>query len=950
MEFLKVKIMLKRLLILLSILIAYYPLKSAITLEGQVVDSLDSKPLPGATVIIISQATNKTYHDISNKEGFFKIVDAEQGRYELKISYIGYEPYSRIIHLRPDQKLNLGKILMRQSEIKTKEIQVIGDAPIGEQKGDTTEFRAESFKTLPDATAEDLVKKMPGVQVEPDGTVKAKGEEVKKVLVDGKPFFGDDPTATLRNLPAEIIDRVQIFDQMSEQAEFTGFDDGQRDRTLNILTRANRRTGQFGRFYGGYGLENKYNAGFNLHIFDGNRRISFLGMSNNVNQQNFSPQDISAMFGGGTGFRGQFIRMFGSAPVSPGFLRGTGAGGRTGGFGSFFFGQLDGISTTHAFGINYNDYWSEQISVSGSYFFNYGINNNEQITNREIFSKPDEIQLYDQQDLSESIRRNHRFNFRMEYKIDTSSTLIIRPSMFIQVNNSNSNMNAITMTQAFQELINSMSSNNSNLESYNFSNEILLRHKFATPGRTISVSFNTNINNRDGTNWQFSQNKYANPSFISDTINQTSFLPNNGLGLSLRTVYTEPLAYRHQLLFSYDIGNNLNNSDKETYEFDYEENEYLHLVPYLTNQFDNTYITQRAGTGYRMFDDKTNFTVQFEVQKAQLTNRQYMPNHLNNTYIFTNFLPSLNYNYKFSQQTNLRLNYRSSTSQPSITQLQNVLDISNPLQISIGNPDLKQSYSHFIMGNFSSFSSDFRNVFMIFTSVNIRSDYIANSIIITRKDTIIDGNINLPAGVQFTKPINLDGYYMINTFLSYGTPLSFISSNINLSVGGMYSRTPGLINGNENISDAYNLNLMLNLSSNISHELDFTLNSRASFSTTVNTIRKDLNNRYNSFWTRANLNWIFWEGFFVQVELNNQIYTGLTGNQNTNYILLNLSLGKKLLPNDQAEIKLYAFDVLKQNRNITTNVSDYYYEFVRNRVLTQYFMLSFTYNLRNFKQ
>ncbi len=935
--------------LLFLIFVICYPLNSAIIVEGQVVDSLDSKPLPGATLSIISLSSNQSYNAISDKSGFFKINIPEPGRYELKVTYIGYDAYSKRINLGKEAKQNLGKILMRQSDIQAKEIQVIGDAPIGEQKGDTTEFRAESFKTLPDATAEDLVKKMPGVQVEPDGTVKAKGEEVKRVLVDGKPFFGDDPTATLRNLPAEIIDRVQIFDQMSEQAQFTGFDDGQRDRTLNLLTRANRRTGQFGRFNAGYGLENKYNAGANLHIFDANRRLSFLGMSNNVNQQNFSPQDISMMYGGGTGFRGQFLRMFGTAPVSPGFLRGFSAS-RSGGFGSFFFGQQEGISTTHAFGINYNDYWSEKINVSGSYFFNYGLNNNEQITNREIFSKQDETQLYNQKDISESIRRNHRFNFRIEYKIDTSSSLIIRPSMFIQASNIISNMDALTMTESFQELINSASHNNSNNETYNFSNEILLRHKFQTPGRTISVSLNTNINNRDGINWQFSQNNYTIASLISDTINQTSFLPNNGLGLTLKTVYTEPLAYRHQMLFSYDVGNNLSNSDKETYSFDYEDNDYTNPVLHLTNQFDNTYITQRIGTGYRMFDEKRNFTIQFELQKAQLTNRQWMPYHFDNTYIFTNFLPSLSYNHKFSQQENLRINYRSSTNQPSITQLQNVLDISNPLQISTGNPNLKQSYSHFIMANYSNFSSDFRNVFMLFSSINIASDYIASSIILSPKDTIIEGITNLPAGVQFTKPVNLDGYYMFNTFISYGTPLSFISSNINLSIGGIYSRTPGLINNLENISNSYNFNLMLNLSSNISHELDFTLSSRASFSTTVNTVRKDLNNRYNNFWTRANLNWIFWEGFFIQVELNNQIYTGLTGNLNTNYTLLNLSLGKKLLPNDQAEIKLYIFDLLKQNRNIITNVSDYYYEFVQNKVLTQYLMLSFTYNLRNFMQ
>jgi len=269
--------------------------------------------------------------------------------------------------------------------------------------------------------------------------------------------------------------------------------------------------------------------------------------------------------------------------------------------------------------------------------------------------------------------------------------------------------------------------------------------------------------------------------------------------------------------------------------------------------------------------------------------------------------------------------------------------------LSMGNPDLKQQYSHSIMARLANFSEDFTNIFHGFISFNYRTNYIGTSTMLAHKDTLIDNRIVLPVGGQITKPVNLDGFMNATGFLTYGFPLIFMSSNINLNAGGLYTRTPSLFNGLTNYSNSYNLNLIFVLSSNISEKLDFTLTSRASLINTKNTLQLNQDNKYNSYTTAFNVKWIFWEGFFFEGDFRNQFYTGLVQQDNNQYNLLNFGIGKKFLENNAAEIKLSVFDALKQNKSINTNITDYYVEYAQNTVLRQYVMLTFSYNVRKFK-
>ncbi|MGA2298461.1 MAG: TonB-dependent receptor, partial [FCB group bacterium] len=834
----------KKILVLLVILISTTTLYSQNTsdLKGRAMDSTRKKPLAGASVYFISQSKDSTkLVGSADGKGAFELKDLKPGRYLLKISYIGYRNYTKYITLT-GKDVNLGDIILTQTGITTNEVEVTAEAPIGQQKEDTTEFNANAFKTRPDASTEDLVKKMPGVTVETDGTVKAQGEQVKKVLVDGKPFFGgDDPTLALRNLPADVVDKVQVYDKMSEQAEFSGFDDGNTDKTMNIITKSFKRVGQFGKFSAGGGTDTRYNVGLNYNSFNGNERISLLGLTNNVNQQNFNFLDILGMMGGSQGqaisgvinrFGGGMARSF-----SPGMMGGGGGMGGPGGGGpgggglsNYFVGQLDGLSTTHALGLNYADNFNDVLDVSGSYFLNYTNNNNDGTTNRDYIYNPAEEQLYNQLSDKNTKNINHRLYGQVKWTIDTSNSIVDKPNVTIQSNNLYNTMVTGTTLKDLSPLNSSDNNYISNYLGLNFANELLLRHRFSTPGRTISLDINTSVNNKNGNSNLFADNMYYDTLGVAtkDSINQQTKAPVNGYGLNMSLVYTEPLGTNGQMQVNYTGNYNKNNSDKRTLDFNLLNPNlgYDLIDSVLSNNFDNDYFTQKAGVGYRYKESNTLLTATLGYQRADLQSNELFPILANKFYRFDNFLPALLFNYKFSQRTNLRFNYRTSTNAPSISQLQDVVDNSNPLQISAGNPNLKQQYTHSLFTRFSSMGDNFTNIFMGFVSFNYRLNYITNSTLITQKDTTIQNNLLLPSGGQFSKPINMDGYWNVMSFFTYGFPLTFMKSNFSLNFGGQYSSSPSLVNNIKNISNAYNYNLMFVLSSNISEDLDFTVSAR----------------------------------------------------------------------------------------------------------------------------
>jgi hypothetical protein len=412
----------KRLVLLTTVIFTAISVHSQ-SIKGRLADPANNRPLAGATISLSGVKDSTIQRSaLSDSLGIFSFGNLPFDSFLIKASFIGYEDFRQFVALNDSiHDLDLQTLYIPKTTVQLSGVTVTAKTPPAQQKGDTIQFNASQFKVNPDATVEDLVKKMPGVTVGRDGSVTTQGEQVKKVTIDGRDFFGDDASAALRNLPSDIVDKIQVFDRLSDQAQVTGIDDGNSVKAINIVTKSGMRNGQFGRVFAGYGTDDRYLAGGNMSFFKNNRRISVVGLLNNVNQQNFATQDllgVTSSSGGGRGGRG-----------------GRGGGNWGGGQDNFLVGQQTGINKTNALGINFNDKWGKKLDVSGSYFYNNSRNSNNQILNRQNLGE-DTIRFYDENSLSQSTNYNHRINLRLEYKMDSANTLIVTPSLNFQKNQS----------------------------------------------------------------------------------------------------------------------------------------------------------------------------------------------------------------------------------------------------------------------------------------------------------------------------------------------------------------------------------------------------------------------------------------------------------------------------------------------------------------------------------
>jgi hypothetical protein len=900
-----------------------------VVVRGTVVSLGENQALPGAHVSLVSQRdTTRIFRAITNINGVFSL-DLPRGDYSLVVTYMGFEPVEQNI-LASEAVNDAGRIAMSLLSEVLGEVIISGRAPTTHQRGDTTAYNATAFKTNPDANAEDLIRKMPGITVE-GGQVSAQGEQVQRVLVDGREFFGDDPNIALRNLPAEMIEQIEVFDRLSDQAQLTGFDDGEAVKTINIVTREDRRNGQFGRVYSGYGDQERYQAGLVTNVFMGDRRISILGMSNNVNQQNFSSEDMSSFFGSsGRGGRGS---------------RGSGGPGGS----DFFVGQVSGLNNTNSLGVNYSDKWKEKVEASGSYFFNFMKNRNESLSDRQYFLGDDASQLYVEENSSDSRNMNHRFSGRIEYEINDNNTLIFSPRFRYQDSRSNSYNNASSFLPDMQFLNMSISGYERNWDGFSYNNNLVYRLRLNENGRSISSRLNFNVNNNKNLYFLDALSEfYEGPVLVEDLIDQQSNSRTNSMGVSGRVNYSEPLSEKSMLQFAYNVSYSDNESNRLTNSWDIQSQGYTIFENDLSSELTNGYLTQNGELSYRFRDEKINLQAEVAYQNAGLSALQTTPYFADLSRTYSSFLPSLRFTYNLSKTQNIRIQYRTRTNAPSVSQLQDVVDNTNPLLLRTGNPDLEQTYSHYANIRFNLANPAKSRTFLLFFFGSLSNDVVATSTLIAGSDTILPNGMQLPKGGQFSQPVNLDGYGSIRSMITYGFMANPIKTNINFNGGVGYTRSPGLINGQENVSNTLSFSAGVVFSSNISENLDFTLNYRGNYNVVENSLRPQLNNNYFYHLSGAKVSWIFLKNWVLRNDLYNYMYTGLGEDFNENYWLWNVSFGRKFLANDLGELTLGVYDLLDQSKSVTRNVTSNYVEDVRTNVLNRYFMLTFTYKIRNF--
>lgn len=906
------------------------------SIKATVTDGADKKPVAGATVSLLLQKDSSTVKTtLTDAAGNFSFTELAADSFIVKISMISYQEYLSFITLKNNDR-DLGSIEVSKQGKDLAVVTIVAKAPPVQQKGDTAQYSASQYKVNPDATTEDLIKKMPGITVDKDGTVTAQGEQVKKVTIDGKDFFGDDASAALKNLPSQVVDKIQVFDKLSDQAQLTGFDDGNSVKAINIVTKTGVKNGQFGRIYAGYGTDDRYAAGGNVSFFNNNRRISLVANFNNVNQQNFGSQDLLGLTSSGNN-------------NNRGGNNGPRGGRGGGGTDNFTVGQASGISKTNAFGINYSDQWGKKINVTGSYFFNNSTNNNESLIKTQTFGINGKDLFSTQNSNAVTDNYNHRINLRLEYKIDSSNSLFVIPSINFQKNNS-------TSLSSYQNYYGTGDSlNTANIRStadkngYNIRNNILFRHSFAKRGRTLSFGLNTTFTKNNGeTITDGAYRFFDGLGNVTDSA-QNQFYDNhtNGYTIGGNIAYTEPIGKKGQLQLNYTPSIQKNKANQET--FLYDGGKYSLFDSTLSNKFDNTITTNNAGISYRYApsrDEQLSFGVSFQHSKLESDRVYPTPTSVNQS--FSNILPNAMWRKKISNYSNIRLFYRASTNFPSVTQLQDVVNLSDPLRVSSGNPELKQSYTHFLASRYTYTNSKtgrsfFANIFM-----QAASDYISNATYIAAADSTIQQGIVLKKGSQLTKPVNLNGYKTIRTFFTYSMPVKALKTVVNLNAGFGYTKLPGMVNYVQTNTDNFTYNAGIVLASNISEYVDFNISYNAGFNNAKTTSTVSTSNNYVNQTAGLQLNLLNKKGWFIQNDVSNQSYSGLSSGLNTSFWLWNASIGKKFLKNNAGELKLSVFDLLKQNQSVVRTITESYIQDAQSQVLQQYFLLTFTYSLKNF--
>lgn len=922
-----------------------------------VVDADTGESVVGAVLTLTPVKTpEKKQYFTSAFKGAVSIPSLAYGEYSLSVAFLGYNNLDTTFRVSAS-KVSLGLLKLKpgvQIETVVKEAKALRTS----QKGDTVSYNAGAFKVVADADVEGLLKKMPGITVT-DGTVEAQGETVKKVFVDGKEFFGEDVTTAIKSLPAEAVDRVEVYNKLSDAAEFSGMDDGEGYKALNIVTRPGMRQGQFGKLYAGFGYDAdtetedkfKYIAGGNANVFSGDSRISFIGLFNNVNQQNFSFEDILGVSGGG--------------------------GGRRGGMGNYMVRPQSGVASVNAIGVNYSDTWGKrnQVTFQGSYFFN-NTNTENRSTVEKWYEAPMIPDTLSTNGYSDTKGYNHRFNARLEWKISENQNLMIRPRFSYQSNDPWSRTtgwqygapadggSGYSRTDNFSDALR---------HGYNVGTSAVYRAKLGKNGRTITLdgSFSYSDNTNNSNSWsnilatQPDRPAVDPVTGVWDPANYTelrylrNLAPSSSYSLRGSFTYTEPVAKYAQVSLQYRISYNSQERDKRSFVTDDDTFTGGVLNPLLSNSYESGYLTQSVGPGFRFSKERNTFIANVYYQRSALDGQIVRDDAEKIKHAYNNVTYFMMGQLNINRENSLRLFVSSYTDSPSITDLQSVYDVSDAQNISHGNPNLKPTYSHRVNFHYTNSNVEKGRTFMWMFSMNTTLDYTAQHLVQRPGDITIDGQAYSPNFYSTTE--NLDGYWQLRTHLSYGLPIGFLKSNFNVMAGVIYTKTPsilggtvdaatGMISGGER-NDTKNMGYDFRavLGSNISENVDFTLSWNGTYNEATNSLNADKSkNRYFNHTAQGNLKVVFPLGFTFTASAAYSQYIGFTNDYSEDYLLCNVWLGKKVFKNKRGEVMVGVNDLFNQNRAFSRSTGSGYTQNSTNSVIGRYYMVQFNYNLRRF--
>ena len=915
-------------LLVLLLAVASQPLhaqNAKFSLDGTVLDSTLS-PIESATVVLLKAAdSTMESFSLTNKEGAFSFTRIPSGDYLIQVSFLGYHNLMKKVTLSENKTLQ--PLELQPLSVTLEEVEISAERTPIMIKGDTIQYNADAFKTQPGSVVEDLLKKLPGVEVDRDGNVKAMGEDVQNILVDGKEFFGNDPKVATKNLPADAIDNVKVYDKKSDMAEFTGVDDGRREKTINLELKEDKKKGVFGKLMAGYGTEDRFNSKLSLNKFGKKLQLSVLGMANNVNEQGFSLNDYINFMGGMQNMMGG-----GGGGGSMRLTMNAGGGGIPLGMG----GQNYGFMNTGAGGVNFNYDFGKKTELSSSYFYNRMTNDIQRDVTRQQFLNNE---TFDSEDNSKrlSTNHNHRVNLTLKHQIDSSQNLILRSSFGFNdaISDENSNSQTFNPKKILENAGERISTSEG--QNYNVSTNLIYRKRLKKKGRSFVADLTLRLADDDQQGSLYSVNSFS-PNGInafSDTIQQTQGQVNEQLNYGAKVSYTEPLGKRRYLEFNYSHQNFSNEWDRTVYDIVEGVAPRESLNDQLSNHYRRGYTYDNGGISIMKNRRKSNLTVGVNFQRSHLDG-EIISADTTIQKTFKNVLPRFSYHRDLTSSKSFDANYVTSVQEPSLEQLQPIVDNTNPLNIYVGNPDLRPEYSHNLTLHFMSFSQfTFTNIFGF-----LRGTYTANKITNAKW---VDSLFR-----QTTQPINVANDLRVNGMISFGRPLKFIKSRFNIEANSLYNRAILFINNQQNQTNRLVNNVDVSLENRKKEVVDIVIGADLSYNITRYSEATDLNQDFLNQVYYADLTIQFAKTWSVNTSFDYSIYAGDAFNEDQKIPLWRASLTKYLLKHKRGQLRFSAFDLLNKNQGINRSSSFNYIQEERIATLSRYFMVSFTYNLSQF--
>lgn len=903
------------------------------SVSGTVIDTQNHRSLSEATITLV-QAKDSILKGFArtNTQGDFSVTLDSPGNYFILISYPGFAEYIDVISVKG--KENLSNIPLASKVQALQEFVFRARASAMRINGDTTEYNADSFSVRQGATVEDLLKKLPGLQVDKDGKITAQGETVKKVLVDGEEFFSDDPAVVTQNLQSAVVDKVQVYDKKSDEASFTGIDDGERTKVINLQLKENAKRGFFGKAIAGAGpsLSQEFKGGFfenqaMINAFKGKRQISAFGIMSNTGTVGLGWQDADK-FGGGNNFSfdeegGNYI-----ANSDPDDLFG---------FGRQYSGQ--GLPTAWTGGLHYaNKWWDNQLHLTGNY--RYAKNNVEGATSIvSQYNLPDSGYVSQQQQSNFSTAQRHSGNAQLEWAVDTSSKLKLYVNLGTTERKTSGNAHTETNSLSGAVINNStrLLENESENKSGNLS--IVYQKRFKKAGRSMMAEVNANLRTGRSKGLLQSQNSYYTDGLVSsqDSIDQQKENKTNSSGLNAKLSYTEPLSKVAFLSFKYGL--NQANSHAEIMSYNKLGNDWNSIPDSLySSNYDYQQTTHNGNATLKFVFKKYNFSIGADVFATSWRQHDLFQN-TDRARSFTNYAPRAQFKYNFSKQSAFTFNYSGRTKQPTLQQLQPLSQNTDPLNISVGNPNLRQEFSHNIRLNYNNYKVLSGQYIYGGGGGSMTNDAIVRSETIDARGVHqyqyinTDGNWNAYFWAGMSKKItNLDLRYRLN-------------GNLNLS------QMSNFVNGLKNTTRANTYSLGIDLNK------DWQKNDKdiAGFSIgpdlTYQDNKSSISSYATSFWS-ARINANAYAELFWKLNVSTELIWSIREQtpvfkDNNNMLHWNASLSRKFLKANNLELRASIKDILNQNLGYSRDADTYTLSETRYNTIRRHGLISLIWNFSN---